>query len=154
MKLRDRAKNLSRDVQDVVREFVRDLGRERGLHAFARQTGVSPRRARTLYEGRSLSVRAEEFFAAVDARAAHARVRAARLRLELAHLEAMERTDHAFDQGNPGTATLCAGGCSDASGRTNDGAARANAPAARLAGEDRGSDAGAIPNAPPAGAVI
>lgn len=82
-----RSEALTDEVREVVREHVRHLGWKRGLHAAAQRMGVTERRAKALYTGEPLRLLAEEWHAAMQARMALRRERAAQLRAELNRLE-------------------------------------------------------------------
>lgn len=80
---------LNERMSMMVRAFVKEHGRAMGFHRFARLVGITPRRARALYERRAKNIRADEYLATVAAceeierRAAAALARAAAARAEL-----------------------------------------------------------------------
>lgn len=98
MKLSDLATNVARSTQAAVKKWITEHGRERGLAMFARNIGITERRARSLAEGTAGRIDAAEYIAAQQARAEILRRRIARAQLILTEIEG----SHGMDLGVAG----------------------------------------------------
>ena len=87
MRAARRAADVAATVQDIVRRYTEEFGYRTGLDKFARLVGVTPRRARSLYQGDAQRIDAAEYLSALDAEGTLNRARRERLRAELSELE-------------------------------------------------------------------
>ncbi len=87
MRLSERATDVAMQVQGIVRGYVKEYGWKPGLDRFARQIGVSWRRARSFHAGDAGRIDASEYLNALEARGTLARAKVVRLNHELSILQ-------------------------------------------------------------------